>query len=324
MMVMLTRIISIIFGVTAVAVLTALISTSPNGEIPETTISAPVEASSPADIKPICERPKQELQAGEAIATFDQLTHGDYLIQTRYKMAKLDVAPESQPRPKPAKVAYVIVKHNGRMIRKFDPGIYSPLGNSAEAAFFPLLGGQSNQLIISQDLPKTGVQWIADFSKGFKIIFNGLKFHVGREAGDMTISDLDGDGIYEIIVPITAFYGFESWRLTTSETPLPDIIFRYAPVQREYLPANLHFKECILKDTEAAEKSARDIEKEQSLGRLMSIVLDYVFIGEEQRGWKLFEEMCDQPDKGRIRSDMQVVLKAHPVYRYIYKQRGNR
>jgi hypothetical protein len=173
-------------------------------------------------------------------------------------------------------------------------------------------------------MPRTGVQWVIDFSKGYKIIFDGDKFYVGREAGDMTISDLDGDGILEIIVPITAFYGFERWRLTTSETPLPEIIFRYDPVQREYLPANPHFRECILRDTEAAAKRAREIEKEIGLGRLMSIVLYYVFVAEERRGWKFFEEVCELPDKARIRSDMQDVLKAHPVYRYIYKKRANR
>jgi hypothetical protein len=321
---MLTRIIAIIFAVVAVAVLTALISPSQNGEIPEAKVSAPLEASSPTDSQTSCERPKQQIQAAEVIGSFDRLTHGDYLIQTRYKMAKLDVPPEYQPLPKPMKVAYVIVKHRGRVVRKFDTEIYSPVGDSAEAAFFSLLGDRSDQLIISQDSARTGVQWVADFAKGFKIIFDGHKFHVGREAVDMTISDLDGDGVHEIIVPITAFYGFERWRLTTSETPLPDIIFRYDPVQREYLPANLYFKECILKDTEAAEKSAREIEKEIGLGRLMSIVLDYVFVGEEQRGWKFFQETCKLPDKAKIKSDMQEVLKAHPVYRHIYNRTANR
>jgi hypothetical protein len=79
----------------------------------------------------------------------------------------------------------------------------------------------------------------------------------------------------------------------------------------------------LLKDTAAAEKSVREI-KEPSLGRLMSIVLDYVFIGEEQRGWKLFRETCDLPDKARIKQDMQRELNRHPVYRYVYKKRGNR
>jgi hypothetical protein len=322
--VMLKRIIGIIFGVLAVAVLNAIVSQSQNSQITEANLSSPVATASPKQTKPICERPKEQVQAELVIDSFDRLTNHDYLIQTRYKTAKLDVPPEYQPPPKPVKVAYVIVKHNGTVIRKFDAEIYSPVGNSAKAGFFSLLGDQSNQLIISQDMSRTGVQWVADFSKGFKVIFDGDKFHVGREAGDMTISDLDGDGTHEIIVPITAFYGFERWRLTTSETPLPDIIFKYDPAQREYLPANPHFSECLLRDTEAAEKSAREVEREIGLGRLMSIVLDFIFVGEEARGWKLFEDMCDLPDKARIKSDMQNVLKAHPVYRDIYKQRANR
>jgi hypothetical protein len=321
--VMLTRIIAIIFGVTTIAVLNALVSQSPNMAVLEPELTAPVETSSSID-NTICERPKRQVKAGDVIKTFARLTHVNYVIQTRYKMAKLDVPPEYKPPPKPIKVSYVIVKHHGTVIRKFDAEIYSPVGNSAEAGFFSLLSDRSDQLIISQDMPRTGVQWVADFSKGFKIIFDGHKFYVGREAGDMTLSDLDGDGIQEIIVPITAFYGFESWRLTTSETPLPDIIFRYDPVQREYLPANPHFRECIIRDAEAAAKSSGEIEKEIGLGRLMSIVLDYVFVGEEQRGWKLFDEKCELPDKARIRSDMQDVLKAHPVYRYIYKRTANR
>ena len=320
---MLKRFIAIIFGVLVVAVLNAFVSQSPNGEILEAESRAPLEASSPVDNKTVCERPKSQIQAAEVIETFDRLMNGNYLIQTRHKMAKLVLPHEYQPPPKPVKVAYVTVQHNDGVIRKFDTEIYSPVGNVAEAGFLSLLGDRSDQLIISQDMPKTGVQWVADFSQGFKIIFDGHKFNVGREAGDMTISDLDGDGIQEIIVPITAFYGFERWRLTTAETPLPDIIFRYDCTQREYLPANPHFRDCILRDAEAAAKSVREIEG-PNLARLMSIVLDYVFVGEEQRAWKLFADVCDLPDKARIKRDMQKELNRHPVYRYVYKKRANR
>lgn len=234
---MLTRIIAIIFAVAAFAVLSAGVSQSLNGEIFEARLPTTAEKLPPAGIALICERPKQTVPADTVIDSFDRLTHSDYLIQTRHRMAKLEV-------PKPVEVSYLVVKRKGRVIAKFDADIHFGLGNATDAGFFPLLGNQSDQLVISQDVPKTGVQWVADFSKGFKIIFDDHKFNVGREAGDMTISDLDGDGIQEIMVPITAFYGFESWRLTTMDTPLPDIIFRYDPVEREYLPANTHFKQC--------------------------------------------------------------------------------
>lgn len=112
--------------------------------------------------------------------------------------------PEYGSPSKPVKVSYVVVRHKGKLIAKFDGDIYFPLGNSAEGGLFPLLGKGSKQLIVSQDIFRTGVQWVADFSKGFKIIFDGEKFNVGREGSDMAISDLDSDGVYEITVPMTA------------------------------------------------------------------------------------------------------------------------
>jgi hypothetical protein len=318
---MLTRIIVILFGVATLIVPNALVSRPHNREVIKPRLIAPVETSSLDNT--ICERPKRKVQAGDVVESFDRLTHGDYLIQTRHKMSTLDVVPEYSP-PNPVKASYLIVKHRGIVMRKFDAEIHSPVGNNTQAGFFSLLGKESDQLIVSQDISRTGVQWVVDFSKGFKTIFDGHKFFVGREAGEMTLSDLDGDGIQEIIVPITAFYGFESQRLTTSETPLPDIIFRYDPDQREYLPANPFFKQCVLKDAVAAEKRVREIKEPPSLGRLMSIVLDYIFIGEERHAWKLFDETCDLPDKATIKQDMQRELNRHPVYRYVYKQRANR
>lgn len=56
----------------------------------------------------------------------------------------------------------------------------------------------------------------------------------------------------------------------------------------------------------------------------MAIALDYVFVGEEQKGWQFFDEMCKLPDKVKIKTDMQKELNEHPVYRYVYKMKTNR
>ncbi|HEY6045100.1 MAG TPA: hypothetical protein VIU65_00775 [Pyrinomonadaceae bacterium] len=313
-----------IVGVVAVATLSALVSEPGNVQ---TFVGKPIEAlptPSPTQVNPRCERPDREIYAGEIFEPFNRLTYRGYLIQTKHRTAKLHVPPEYGPPPKPVKVSYAVVKRRNRTIAKFDGDIYFPLGNSLTGGFFPLLNNGGKQLVISQDIVKTGAQWVADFSKGFKIIFDGPKFQVGRESDDMTIVDLDRDGISEIIVPLTAFYGFEDWRLTTSDTPLPSIIFKYDSVQREYLPANPHFKECLSRDIEADKKSLLSLNEEQSLGRLMSVVLDHVFTGEEERGWKFFDESCKLPDKARIKEDMLKEVKEHPVYRHIYKKRVNR
>jgi len=282
---------------------------------PELNLNAPVASSKPLAARSDCQRPK-EMHAGEVIANFDQLSYRGYMIQTHHRLARVD----GPPAPEPVKVSYVVVKRNGRTVAKFDSEIYSSLGNSTEVGLYSLLNNGKKQLILSQDSFKTGVQWVADFSPGFRIIFDGMKFHVGREGDDMTISDLDGDGVSEITVPITAFYGFERWRLSTSDTPLPDVVFKYDAAKREYLPANPLFKQILLRDIKRAEDDARAVDQQTRLGSVMSVVLHYIFAGEEGRGWKFFEETCSLPDKGTIRADMEKELKAHPVYRYLQRR----
>lgn len=257
------------------------------------------------------------MRTHEIIERFDELTYRDYVIKTRFKKVRFD-----ELRTDPwVDNSYLVVRRRGRTVAKFDAGIYYPLGNLTDAGFVSLLNDGNQQLVISQSSFRTGVQWVADFSKGFKIIFDGQKFNVGREGDDMTISDFDADGVYEITAPITTFYGFEGWRLTTGETPLPDIIFKYDSRQREYLPANPRFKECLLKEIEASESRAKS---SGQLGRLMSVVLDYIFAGEEMRGWKFFEENCRLLDKATIKRDMLKELKGHPVYQYLQRSERRR
>jgi hypothetical protein len=158
-----------------------------------------------------------------------------------------------------------------------------------------------------------------DFSKGFKVIFNGLKFQVGRESGDMTISDLNGDGIFEITVPITDFYGFEDWRMTPGQTPLPSIIFKYDRTKRTYVPANPSFRKCLLKDIEDAERKIR-ARNDQRLGPLLAVVLDYLLIGEKRRAWQLFDNTYTLPDKSQVKADVMKTLNKHPAYRYLRRR----
>ena len=271
-----------------------------------------VEAPFRKPMKPECCNPKQEVPADSVIHNWGMLTYPGYLIQTRHR-----IGPPAGMPPQSVENSYLVVRHNKRVVAKFDAEIDSPLGNRSGGGWFPLLNNGTDQLVVSQDISRTGAQWVADFSKGFKVIFNGPKFQVGREAGDMTISDLDDDGTAEITVPITAFYGFERSRLTTMETPLPEIIFKHDPVRNEYVPASPNFKACLLKDIEAAEKNLHALNKEVGLGQLLSVVLDYVFVGEERRGWQLFEESCKLPDKSRIRKDAEKTLRKHPVYRFL-------
>jgi hypothetical protein len=319
MVVMLKRITTVIFGVAAVAVLNVLAALGPTSDqsVNKTT---GVTASEAADAG--CFRASKGLQAGDILADIQNLAYRGYSIQKLHKQVRADVPPEYGKSPL-VDVSYAAISRRGKIIRKLDSGIFFILGNTTEMGFFSFLGDGRKQLIVSQDVPKGGCQWVVDFDQQMRVIFDGQEFAVGREAYDMAIADLDGDQISEIIVPICEFYGFEQGRLTTMETPLPGIVFKYDGDR--YLPANVILKNCLLKNIEQGEREFRSLDKhEVRLGDLMSITLDYIFVGEEQRGWKFFEETCKLPDKAKIKSDMQEVLKTHPVYRYIYKQRANR
>lgn len=304
--------ISIVFAMTAVWVLSLSLPGARRAQIAGVKDQSSAEAWSSMQTKlQDCQPPKQRFQAEYVIHDWRLMTYPNYVIQTKYKTRHGMLRLERE------QISYIVVRHLRTVVAKFDAGVYSPLGNLSRAGWLSVLNNGTDQLVVSQEASRTGRQWIADFSEKFRIIFNGERFGVGREAGDMTFSDLDGDGIFEITVPLTAFYGFEHSRLTTVETPLPDIIFKYDSKRREYLPANPYFKGCLLKNIEAAEKNLRRLSDQPALGRLMSIVLDYVFVGEEQRGWKFFEENCNFGERARIKADMRKKLRGQPVYRYL-------
>lgn len=320
---MLTRIIAIIVGVAAVAVLSALGSSEPSAPISDQAVNKTAGLTASPAAGTNCTNSGNGVQAGEVLADIRKLSYRGYSVQKLHKKVRAEV-PAEYGKSSLVDVSYVAISRHGKVIKKLDSGIFFMLGNATEMGFFSFLNGGDKQLVVSQDVPKAGSQWVVDFDQEMNVIFDGQKFAVGREGYDLAISDLDGDQIYELIAPLCAFYGFEKGRLSTMETPLPDIVFKYDPGLREYLPANPYFKECLLKDIEEADKNLRAMTEQPSLGRLMSIVLDYVFVGEEQRGWEFLDETCKLPDKARIRSDMQDLLKAHPVYRYIYKKTANR
>src|SRR3989442_9476239 len=103
---MVARGIAILIGVGAVYVLSTLVLSPRIDESLDARLGPLVEIRSPPDTRTICGQGKQELQAGDIIRDFDSLTYHGYLIQTRYRMAKLDLPTEDQPPPKPVKVPY--------------------------------------------------------------------------------------------------------------------------------------------------------------------------------------------------------------------------
>jgi hypothetical protein len=193
------------------------------------------------------------------------------------------------------------------------------MGNDTRFGLFPLLGGSKKQLIVSQDISRSGTQWIASLSPRFHTIFDGPKWRVGREGDDMQIVDLDRDGVYEIIVPITDFYDLQD-KMSISQIPLPEIIFKYEPNAGSYLPANRLFTEYALRNIGAEARGAESSKESTARSHVLNILLDYIYVGEQEKGWLFFDSQYNLPDKDDIKRRVKSILKAEAVYNFIYKK----
>ena len=242
------------------------------------------------------------------------------MIQKRYKKVKLDYPREMKAPPLWVEVSYAVLTRKRRFIEKFDGGIYFGAGNSTTFGLFSFLGCKTKQLVVSQDVFRGGTQWVASLSPHFHIIFDGPVWGVGREADDMGVIDLDNDGVFEITVPITAFYGISEW-LPTGRTPLPVVIFKYDAKTERYLPANLQFQDYLLEDIDNKKRNvSTPDDRINHLSDILPIVLDYIFAGKEQAAWTFYDESYKLSDKKELKAKIRAVLIREPVYRFIYKK----
>jgi hypothetical protein len=297
-----------------------------------TAVALPTQAASPAPsiparaqeiTKPLQVEPQSKLDEMQSPAHFfenqDRSESQGYVVRKLSRKALDEYPSESGVQARWVDVFYVAIEKDGKRLRKFDADIYFGLGNSADFGYFPFLGGDSQQLFISQDVPRGGCQWIVSLSPRFRTIFDGDEYGVGREGSDFGAIDLNKDGIYEITAPITSFYGFAS--LSPAATPLPTIVFKYDAKTERYLPANPEFQGYVLKDLDKQNELLRTAEDPMNhLSDIMSITLDYIFAGEERKAWTFFDESYKLADKKAIKAKIKAEIRNHPVYRFVYKR----
>lgn len=281
----------------------------------------PAAAPTPAATKP----GSAQIRIGDSLVRDDALTHAGYTVRRRDKRLKYGDAPGRAGRPV---AAYAVLERAGKVLLTFDAGVYHGGLNSVSFGLFPFLGGASKQLIVSQDAPREGRQWIVSLSPSPRVIYDGPAFASGREIDDLRVADIDGDGVYELAAPLTTFYGFRDWALSPAATPLPEIVFRYDEKAGRYLPANAHFRRQLLRDAEAARSkmggTVSPESPESHLSEVLSVVLAHVFAGEEREGWEFYEKTYRLPDKAEVRRETEAELRAQPVYRFVYAKRAAR
>jgi hypothetical protein len=276
--------------------------------------ASPVAATRPAASPDLG---AEEVWIGEVLSDEEELTYNGYQVQKRHRKVRIDVPAEAGG-PVWGEGSYIVLKRGGKVLAKFDAGLYTPTGNATSFGMFPLLGGEAKQLIVSQDIFRGGNQWIVSLTTQPRVIYDGSEFGTGREGYDMGIVDLDKDGVYEITQPLTAFYGFSG--LPPAWTPLPTVIFKYDARVRKYLPANTIFQDYLLKElSERKPHAGSPDDRINHLAEVLHVVLGHVFAGREQDAWAFYEREYRLPDKMEMKKKIKAELEDLPVYRFMYR-----
>ena len=260
-------------------------------------------------------------QFGETIGDFIKTyTKEDTLSYMGYEVVKSKRESKIGPPKGVTEIEYAVLRHNGRVVAKFD----SPIDQLSEVRFalFSFLGNDAKQLIIEQTSNKFWRYWIVSLQPEFRIIYDSSKYDVVYE---LRASDIDSDGKLEIIQNLGSFWYFNSDNLFSSR---PQIIFKYNSSTGSYIPANPEFKETVLKDIEQRIAKTREVIERKDdraydlhvRSAVLDVVLRYLYAGRKDEAWAFYDENYNVEDKESLRAQLKDKLKQDVLYREVSNQ----
>ena len=271
--------------------------------------SDPVEKASPSPT----ERAPVPEQLIDIFLDEDTLLHHGFEVRRLKKTIDYEYPIEDGKRRSiPIEISYAVVKRNGKLLAEFD-GPYFGHGNITDFGLFDLLGDGSQQVIISTTVFRGGRHWVVSLHREFRVLFDS-----GNSREEFSVIDLDKDGIYEISLPVTAFYSMPDL-MYTGEIPLPEIIYKYDADKKVYLPANALYLDYSLGGIDDEIRSLD--EKDRYFSKRLRILLRYIYAGKEADGWAFFDSAYQHPDKQKMKSRIQSVLNNEPVYKYLQQSK---
>ena len=213
-----------------------------------------------------------------------------------------------------ADIEYAVLMKNHRVVATFDgdPGWRSEI----RFALSPLLSGGSRQLVVEQTSNRFWRYWVVSLSPDFEVIYDSDEYGMIYE---LKTADPDGDGVRELVQSLGAFWFFslpENARATLNNinSTRPEIIFRYDPARRKYVPANREFQALMLEDLAARAERARGLSGAgPCFPAVLDVLLRYVYAGREDEGWAFFEAEYHAPDKDEVRAEVKKTLGRDPV-----------
>jgi hypothetical protein len=220
-------------------------------------------------------------------------------------------------------VSYAVVRKNGKTRAVFD-GVHYGAGNLTDFGLAPLLGRDSKQLIVSLTTPRAGRHWVVDLSSNTRVLFDSFDYKLGRE--EVYLMDLDKDGVSELGLFLTEFWGFRGLAMSQHEV-LPMIVFKFDARSKKYRPANPLFAydlEGIAEDASAIDPGERPVSSLpiEYLGKRLGILLRYVYAGKQEQGWEFFNRTYKLADAAQVKAGIRRRLQKEPVYRFIYRHRS--
>jgi hypothetical protein len=258
--------------------------------------------------------PEEPQQLDDYFVKEDSLAFNGYEVVKLSKTVKFDYPPEMKSEPESVEVSYAVLKKKNKILKTFDGVYFGVAGNATEFGMFPFLGKESKQLAVSQTIPRSGRHWIVDLSAEARVVFDSQDYGVGRE--EFSVIDLDKDGVFEILFPVTAFYLLDNSSM--AEVPMPTAVFKYDESAKKYLPANRQFPDYLLNGIGDRIKNSQK-NKTGSLSDKLEIVLSYIYAGKEKEAWKIFDNEYDSPDKAKIKAKVKSILKDEKIYQSISK-----
>lgn len=135
----------------------------------------------------------------------------------------------------------------------------------------------------------------------------------------MRAVDIDGDGVYEIGMYVTIFYG-RFPQLSVMLTPLPTVIFSYDKQAGRYLPANHRYRDYLLEDIVTEINDLPTADGEKYLAPRLNTLLRFLYAGKEKEGWEYFDKAYTLPDADKIKANVKEALREAPAYKFIRKR----
>ena len=244
------------------------------------------------------------VQREEPQQLIDIFTGEDVLFYNGYEIRKL-TEKVSLGHKNEIEVSYAALLKSDHTLFKFH-GLYFVEGNSTDFGLCNLLGVDSQQLIVSQAVPRGGRHWVVDASPDARVIFDSADYSPVRE--QFYVIDLDKDGVYEISLALTAFYAMQD-KMYIGEIPLPELIFKYDATARKYVRANHLFPDYVLHGIEQDIEQLRTDDGSNYLSKRLDILLRYIFAHKWQEGWAFFDREYKHPDKQEIKNRIVGILK---------------